>query len=468
MQMSNRNLQQLLIAIASILDIIAINLVLLTAYWLRFHSGLMDAIAVHKGPPPPLDGYFQLMPLMTLVYLVMIWWSGLYHFENQSNFDIFYAGIKVATFSSVLILGAVFFYRGFSYSRWVMVLSWFANINLLFLNRIFIKILARQLQARGIGISRIAVIGFNRTVQTFIDRIQSRQDLGYEFVGIIAGQTSLLSIGQHRLLGETSDILNIIVKHRIDELFIASPAISHEEILRIIHYCEGRSVKFRIILDLYEIMVGKVKIGAIDGIPIVGLKELPLQGWRRFVKRLMDIIISLIVLVVLSPIMFIIALVIKVDSEGPVFFLQERVGRDGKSFIMYKFRSMRQNAEKGIGHRWAAKNDPRRTAVGAFLRKWSLDELPQLFNVLRGDMSLVGPRPEMSGLIQDFSESIPHYLERHKVKSGMTGWAQINGLRGNTSLEERIKYDLYYIENWSLGFDIKILLRTIWAVGKGN
>jgi exopolysaccharide biosynthesis polyprenyl glycosylphosphotransferase len=462
--MSHKNFRQLLIAIASFFDVVAINSIFLAAYWLRFYSGLMDAIAVHKGPAPSLDGYFQLMPLMTIVYLVVIWWFGLYNFENRAKVDTFYAGIKATTFASILTLGAVFFYRGFSYSRWVMVISWVININVLFLNRMLIKIIERQLRMRGIGVNRMAVIGFNRTVQTLIDRIQSQPELGYEFIGIIAGQKPPMLIEMYRLLGETSDILNIVTKHHLDELFIASPVVSHQEILRLIHACEGKSVKFRIIPDLYEIMAGKVKVGEINGIPIIGLKELPLQGWRRLIKRLMDISISLAVLLILSPFMLIIAAVIKINDKGPVFFLQERVGQDGKPFTIYKFRSMRPDAEKGVGHRWAMKDDPRRTKVGAFLRQWSLDELPQLFNVLKGDMSLVGPRPEMSGLIQNFSKSIPHYLERHKVKSGMTGWAQINGLRGNTSLEERIKYDLYYIENWSLDFDIKILLKTIWSL----
>ena len=466
--MSNKNIRQLLAAITSFFDVVAINSVFLAAYWLRFYSGLMDNIAVHKGPIPPLDGYLQLMLLMTIVYLVVIRWFGLYYFEAQSKIDTFYAGIKATTFASILILGGVFFYRGFSYSRWVMVLSWFININVLFLNRMLIKIIERKLRMRGIGVNRIAVVGFNRTAQTLIDRIQSRPELGYEFIGIIAGQKSPISIEAYRLLGETPDILNIVTKHHLDELFIASPVVSHEEILQLLHSCEGNSVKFRIIPDLYEIMVGKVNVGEINGIPIVGLKELPLQGWPRLIKRLMDISISLTALLVLSPIIFIIAVTIKINDNGPVFFLQERVGQDGKPFTIYKFRSMRSDAEEGVGHSWATKDDPRCTKVGAFLRKWSLDELPQLFNVLKGDMSLVGPRPEMSGLIHHFSKSIPHYLERHKVKSGMTGWAQINGLRGNTSLEERIKYDLYYIENWSLDFDIKILLKTIWAIRKGD
>lgn len=468
MIMSNKNIRQLSTAITALFDVVAINSLFLAAYWLRFHSGLMDAIAVHKGPAPPLDGYFQLMPLMTVVYLVAIRWFGLYHFESQSKVDTFYAGIKATAFASTLILGAVFFHRGFSYSRWVMVLSWFININALFLNRMLIKSIARQLRMKGIGVSRIAVVGFNRTAQNLLDSIQSRPELGYKIIGIIAGRKPMISIESYRLLGNTADILNLVKKHHLDELFIASPVISHGEILQLIHSCEGNSVKFKIIPDLYEIMVGKVNVGEINGIPVVGLKELPLQGWRRLVKRLMDISISLTALIILSPIMFIIAAAIKISDNGPVFFSQERVGQDGKPFTMYKFRSMRPDAEEGVGHRWAEKDDPRRTKVGAFLRRWSLDELPQLFNVLKGDMSLVGPRPEMSGLIQDFSKSIPHYLERHKVKSGMTGWAQSNGLRGNTSLEERIKYDLYYIENWSLIFDIKILLKTIWAIGKGS
>ena len=466
--MSNKNIRQLLAAITSLFDVAAINSVFLAAYWFRFYSGLMDEIAVHKGPAPALDGYLQLMLLMTIVYLVVIRWFGLYYFEAQSKIDIFYAGIKATTFASILILGGMFFYRGFSYSRWVMVLSWFININVLFLNRMLIKIIERKLRMRGIGVNRIAVVGFNRTAQSLIDRIQNHPELGYEFIGIIAGQKSIISIEPCRLLGETPDILNIVTKHHLDELFIASPVVSHEEILQLIHSCEGNSVKFRIIPDLYEIMVGKVNVGEINGIPIVGLKELPLQGWPRLIKRLMDISISLTALLVLSPIIFIIAATIKINDNGPAFFLQERVGQDGKPFIIYKFRSMRSDAEEGVGHRWAIKDDPRCTKVGAFLRKWSLDELPQLFNVLKGDMSLVGPRPEMSGLIHHFSKSIPHYLERHKVKSGMTGWAQINGLRGGTSLEERIKYDLYYIENWSLDFDIKILLKTIWAIRKGS
>ena len=193
-----------------------------------------------------------------------------------------------------------------------------------------------------------------------------------------------------------------------------------------------------------------------------------MQGVRGIVKRLMDIVFSLLALIVLSPLMLTIAVIIRLTSPGKAIFRQERVGRAGKPFNIYKFRSMRADAEEKVGHVWAETDDPRQTSLGKFLRRWSLDELPQFFNVFKGDMSLVGPRPEMSGLIDTFSESIPHYLARQRVKSGMTGWAQVNGLRGNTSLEERISYDRYYIENWSLSLDVKIILKTLWAIKKGS
>ena len=491
--MSNKSLNQLSTALTILFDAAVINLAFLAAYWFRFHSGffrgqflenIMAVIGAYGEEAPPFEGYIQLMPLMTVIWLATIRWCKLYGVEHQPRLDIFYSSIKASTLASALTLCATFFfYHNSPYSRAVMIFGWGLNIGLLWVNRAMVLIIKRAMQARGVGVSRIAVVGFNRASETFIRRIQNRPDLGYDFVGIIVDSRNsphrTLKCGaspkagkhtpkSYKLLGDISAIRSIVAEHQIGELFIASPDISHAEILQMVYHCEGCTVKFRIMPDLFEIMLGRFKVGEIDGIPIIGLKELPLQGWRCLVKRLMDIAISLVALVMLSPIMLIIALAIKVSSKGAVIFNQERIGQDGKPFAMYKFRSMRQNAEWDIGHIWAAENDHRRTKVGSFLRQWSIDELPQLFNVLKGEMSLVGPRPEMSGLIQGFSTSIPHYLERHQVKSGLTGWAQVNGLRGNTSLGDRIKYDLYYIENWSLGFDVKILLKTIWAIGKGN
>jgi exopolysaccharide biosynthesis polyprenyl glycosylphosphotransferase len=231
--------------------------------------------------------------------------------------------------------------------------------------------------------------------------------------------------------------------------------------MEIILSCEDLRVEFQIVPDMFEIMATRVKVLSLDGIPLISLGRTPLEGWNRLLKMGMDIAISSIGLVILSPLLAVLAILIKLDSKGPVFFRQERLGRDGRRFIQYKFRSMVENAEEKTGPVFATEDDSRRTKMGAFLRKNNLDELPQLFNVLKGEMSLVGPRPERQFFVDKFKEGIPRYFLRHKVKSGLTGWAQVNGLRGDTSIEERTKYDLFYMENWSLSFDIKIILLTL-------
>jgi len=220
-------------------------------------------------------------------------------------------------------------------------------------------------------------------------------------------------------------------------------------------------VEFQIVPDMFEIMAARAKIVSLDGIPLISLGRTPLEGWNRMLKRFADVVLSAGGLIFLFPVFAVLAISIKLDSRGPVFYKQERLGRDGKRFIHYKFRSMIENAEEKTGPIFATEDDPRRTKVGTFVRKKNLDELPQLLNVLMGDMSLVGPRPERKFFVDKFKEGVPRYFLRHKVKSGITGWAQVNGLRGNTSIEERTKYDLFYVENWSLAFDIKILLLTL-------
>ena len=463
--MSNKTLDQLLIVFTLLLDICFISASVFVAYWLRFESGWLDEVAIHKGASPPLDYYFQLIPLMGFIWIVALRGVGLYRIEEHITLETVAAISKVGLIASITTLGAIFFiYHNHQYSRWVMILSCVLSVILLSLNRLVIQRFKEAIQQLGIGISRVAVVGFNRTTQQLIHTLQERTGSGYEFVGVLLGEHPPSQPMPHRTLGEFTEVRSLVQKYQIDELFITSPAISHTEILQIVDVCEGLSVRMHLLPDLYEVMIGRTRVADFDGIPVVRLKELPLQGWRGMVKRGMDILLSGIALIVCSPLMLIIAIAVKLSSPGRVIFRQERVGRDGKPFYIYKFRSMREDAEAGIGHVWASKDDPRQTRLGKFLRRWCLDELPQFFNVLKGDMSLVGPRPEMSGLIDDFSKSIPHYLDRHRVKCGLTGWAQVNGLRGNTSLEKRIRYDLYYIENWSIGLDIKILLRTLWSI----
>ena len=463
--MSNKTLDQLLVIFTLLLDVCFISASVFVAYWLRFESGWLDGVAIHKGAPPPLDYYFQLIPLMGFIWILVLRGVGLYRIEGHITLETVVSLSKAGLIASITTLSAIFFiYHNHQYSRWVMILSCGISVIFLSLNRLAIQRFKEAIQQLGVGISRVAVVGFNRTTQQLIHTLQERTGSGYQFVGVLLGGLPPSEPISQRILGEFTEVRNLIQKYRIDELFITSPAISHAEILQIVDVCEGLSVRLHLLPDLYEVMIGRTQVADFDGIPVVRLKELPLQGWCGMLKRGMDILLSSIALIICSPLMFLIAIAVKGTSPGRIIFRQERVGRDGKPFYIYKFRSMRQDAEAGVGHVWASKDDPRQTRLGRFLRRWCLDELPQFFNVLRGDMSLVGPRPEMSGLIDDFSKSIPHYLDRHRVKCGLTGWAQVNGLRGNTSLEERIRYDLYYIENWSIGFDIKILLKTLWSI----
>ena len=463
--MSNKTLDQLLIVFTLLLDICFISASVFVAYWLRFESGWLDGVALHKGASPPLDYYFQLIPLMGFIWILVLRGVGLYRIEEHVTLETVASISKAGVIALIATLSAIFFiYHNHQYSRWVMIISCVLSVILLSLNRLVIQRFKEAIQQLGVGISRVAVVGFNRTTQQLIDTLQERTGSGYEFAGVLLAEHPPSQPIRHPILGEFTEVRSLVQKYQIDELFITSPAISHTEILQIVDVCEGLSVRMHLLPDLYEVMIGRTRVADFDGIPVVRLKELPLQGWHGLVKRGMDILLSGIALIVCSPLMLIIAIAVKLSSPGRVIFRQERVGRDGKPFYIYKFRSMREDAEAGIGHVWASKDDPRQTRLGKFLRRWCLDELPQFFNVLKGDMSLVGPRPEMSGLIDDFSKSIPHYLDRHRVKCGLTGWAQVNGLRGNTSLEKRIRYDLYYIENWSIGLDIKILLRTLWSI----
>ena len=263
------------------------------------------------------------------------------------------------------------------------------------------------------------------------------------------------------MLGGLSDIGSIIREHNVEEVIITLPGASHEQSLDIISQCERERVAVRLFPDLFQIMASGVTVSDLDGLPLLTVRDVALRGWRLTLKRTMDIVVSAAALVFLSPFLLLIALLIKVDSRGPVFYSQIRVGLDGKPFPTLKFRSMRVDAEAQTGPVWATENDPRRTRLGAILRRLSLDELPQFINVLVGQMSLVGPRPERPIFVEQFKQVVPRYMDRHMEKAGLTGWAQVNGLRGDTSIIERTKYDLYYIENWSLLFDVKILLLTL-------
>lgn len=495
--MNSKTLDHLLIAITVLLDICFIATAIVVAYWVRFESGWTpEVLALHKGGSPPLDDYFRLIPLMAIIWLMTLKALKLYRPESNATFSAFWTLCKAAGISLIATLAALFFiFHHDAYSRWVMLLATGFSLVWLFLGRWVLHRFRQSIHAQGMGVNRLAIVGnYDVRVEKFINVLNTKGDSGYEVVGIIGeiGVTNpshnplevtpahnplevtdtshnLLSENQLQTLGNNQDILELVRKHRLDTLFIVSPTVPNDAILQILHACEGIPVQINVLPELSEfIRDSRNTITFFEDIPVLQLRETPMQGGRGIVKRLIDIVLSASALIALSPLMLTIAIAIRLTSPGKAIFRQERVGRGGTRFKIYKFRSMQVDAEEKVGHVWAKSDDPRQTRFGKFLRRWSLDELPQFFNVLKGDMSLVGPRPEMSGLIDTFRESIPHYLARQRVKSGMTGWAQVNGLRGNTSLEARISHDRYYIENWSLALDIKIILKTLWAIKKGS
>ncbi|MDE0084221.1 MAG: undecaprenyl-phosphate glucose phosphotransferase [Candidatus Poribacteria bacterium] len=464
--MSKKTLDHLLIALTVLCDLCFIATAIVIAYWLRFESGWLDALAVHKGGTPPFNDYLRLIPVTAIVWLMTLKGFKLYHPESSVSLSTFWVLCKASVIALIATLAALFFiYHHDAYSRWVMLLATGFSLVWLFLGRLVLHRFRQAVQAQGVGVSRVALVGYDKRGEKIINALDEKPNSGYELVGIIDANAE---INRAPYLGKSEEILEIVQTHRLDMLFIASPTVPNDTILKILHACEGVPVQINVLPELSEFISGGTAVTFFDGIPVLQLREAPMQGVSGIIKRLIDIVFSLFALIVLSPLMLIIAATIRLTSPGKAIFRQERVGRAGKRFKIYKFRSMRANAEENVGHVWAKSEDPRQTALGKFLRRWSLDELPQFFNVLKGDMSLVGPRPEMSGLIDVFQESIPHYLARQRVKSGMTGWAQVNGLRGNTSLEDRVNYDRYYIENWSLTLDIKIILKTLWAIKKGS
>ena len=280
--------------------------------------------------------------------------------------------------------------------------------------------------------------------------LRARSSIGQQIMGI-------------PVLGGVDDIPDLIEELDVEEVIIGRPELSHQEVLSIISRCERGQVGIKIFPDLFQIIATELSIGDLGGLPLLSVRDVALRGWKLTLKRAVDLVGSAIMLVLLSPFLMLAALIIKLDSPGPVFYAQERMGLDAKPFWCIKFRSMRTDAERD-GPGWTIEGDPRVTRIGRLFRRLSIDELPQLVNVLMGEMSLVGPRPERPVYVEQFRRSIPRYMDRHREKAGLTGWAQVNGLRGDTSIAERTKYDLWYIENWSLWLDFKILLLTALAL----
>jgi exopolysaccharide biosynthesis polyprenyl glycosylphosphotransferase len=361
-----------------------------------------------------------------------------------------------------------FIFKDLDYPRLMVVYAWALTIIFVGLWRLLYGQINAVLRARGIGRARLLIVGAGRVGAMILQAVRRSPQLGYQPIGFIDNDSAIKNVEGVPVLGNIDCLGDSIHDNKVDEVIIALPHASHEEVLSIVSLCDGRTVDVKVFPDLFQIMASEVSIGDLNGLPLMSIRDVSLRGWRLTLKRAVDVFFSALVMVFLSPFLLLTSLIIRIDSEGPVFYSQERVGLDGKPFPCIKFRTMRVDAESDTGPVWATKDDPRRTRIGGFLRRFSIDEIPQFINVLLGHMSVVGPRPERPLFVQQFAHDVPRYMERHREKAGITGWAQVNGLRGDTSIEERTRYDLWYIENWSLLLDFKIMFKTALAMLRGD
>ncbi len=441
-------------------DLSVICLSWLLAYYIRFNVPIVPVI---KGIPP-IKIYLYLLGPLLFLWIVVTKALGFYSKYHTSKTAEVKQVLKATTSCVVLLVFGTYFLRQYEFSRVVFFYFWLISSISLSIIKLLLRRALFHLRSQGWDLEKLLIVGAGELAREVAIRILHHPELGLKLEGYLSDKTELLGSNIHgvQVLGKLEDVAGIIKKYDIDIVIIALPLEAHEKLVKVCNMIDNEMVDIKIVPDLARFFSLRGGIEDLDGLPVINLRESPMYGWNRINKRILDIIISVISLILLSPIFLIIAILIKCTSKGPIFFVQERMGLDGRVFKMIKFRSMKVDAEKNTGPIWAVKGDPRCTKVGSFLRRYSLDELPQLINVLKGEMSLVGPRPERPEFIREFRNKIPKYMLRHKMKAGMTGWAQINGWRGNTDLEQRIKFDLYYIENWSILFDLKILVKTLW------
>lgn len=443
------------------------------AYLVRFE---IEIVSVTKGVNP-FTQYLWLLVPMSIFWPLLFRLHGLYSLKRlRSRTDELFSIVWAVAMGTALTLfvalyARVYYLYGpasgqYEYSQLVLGLFVGFDIVLLFSTRTLIRREREARWRRGEGLRNILIAGAGQLGRTVADKFIDHQELGFKVVGFLDDRLRGDFTG-HRgisILGGTDDIADVIDETLVDSLYIALPLEAHTKIRSLINFAAREALDVKVAWDYLTDVSLHAGVEDLDGIPVISLSEVPIRGWHWLAKRTMDIAVAACLLILLAIPFSIIAFLIKLTSKGSAVYTQERMGLDGKPFIIYKFRSMHENAEKDTGPVWARSEDPRRTPFGRFLRRFSIDELPQLLNVLKGDMSLVGPRPERPAFVRDFKERIPKYMLRHKVKCGMTGWAQVNGWRGNTSIEKRIEHDLYYIQNWSLGLDLKILWRTWRAV----
>jgi len=433
----------------------------LISYWYRYNSHL-DKIPVPGSEAPDFARYLQAIPVLVVIMATALAVNRAYaQTRGRSFVDEAYGLIGGMFVGSILILAVMSLYRGFSYSRLMVIYVAALSAVLLIVFRLVMRVTLSRLRRRGLGTTRALVVGSGAGAEALIHRLEMFPEYGYELIGVIDDH---LRLGEdyHRVpvIGGRGDLAHMVMRHSVDEVFMALPPGDDRELLGLIDVIADTRAEIKILPGLLDIMASGVVADDIDGIPLVGVRRSRLVNANLVVKRVFDLVLSVLLLIPGIPLVAIIAIAIRLDSPGPAVYRQERVGKDGRAFTAYKFRSMMQDAEADTGPVFTSRADPRITKVGRFLRRTSFDEVPQVLNVLRGEMSLVGPRPERPHFVAQFEQEVAGYAQRHEVRPGITGWAQLNDLRQDTSIEQRTIYDTYYVDNWSLTFDLKILVTT--------
>lgn len=412
----------------------------------------------------PFKVYMLAMVAIVAVYLVLYHMFNLYTPKRVQGRRLeLWNIVKANAVGMALILGVLYLIKLIDFSRWMLFYFVVLNVVLETIARNLIRYFLRSIRRNGYNLKHIVLVGYSRAAEEYIDRILDNPQWGYKIRGIlddhIEAGTEYRGI---KVIGRIANLMVILPENRLDEIAITLGLSEYYRLEEIVNLCEKSGVHTKFIPDYNRVIPTKPYTEDILGLPVINIRHVPLTNtFYAAMKRTMDIAGALCATILFSPVMLFSAILIKITSPGPLIFKQERVGLHNHTFMMYKFRSMDVQAPEKEKSKWTVKNDPRVTNFGKFMRKTSIDELPQLFNVLKGEMSLVGPRPERPFFVEKFKEEIPRYMIKHQVRPGMTGWAQVNGYRGNTSIKKRIEYDLYYIENWTLGLDVKILFLTI-------
>ena len=454
--------QRLLNVAMVLLDIIVIAFSLGVSWWLRFKTTMFGPIGGHL----PLQSYFLFLTFAVIpVYIILYFSFGLYK-PRRTYKTIFSEAtqiIKVNIVAFIVLVAILFILNQPNFSRIMLFLLGIVAMVFAIIERFIIRSFLKRIRSNNKNLKHILIVGDNDLAFSFARKIRNNPYLGFDVSGFLGRKNRVgMEIEGSKIIGSFDDLDRVLEENDFDRVVLAIPLKYYDKIDELVESCERVGIKAEIIPDYIRYFPAQPSVDMIDDIPIINIRYVPLDDpYNRARKIISDYIISIIAIIITSPIMLFTAIAIKLTSPGPIIFKQERIGFHGKPFEMYKFRSMKVQNPNEEKSEWTTKDDPRKTKVGDFIRKTSIDELPQFFNVLKGDMSVVGPRPERPYFVDEFRKEIPKYMVKHQVKPGLTGWAQIHGCRGDTSIKKRIEYDIEYVENWHMGLDLGIIIKTV-------